>query len=43
MGFFISMRYHKLTEKQLYEMHEEFSFFHSSQGMTKLRGTNKKR
>ncbi len=36
MGFFISMRYHKLTEKQLHEMHEEFSIFLSSQGIDKV-------
>ena len=29
------MRYHKLTEKQLHEMHREFSVFLSSQGIDK--------
>ena len=29
------MRYHKLTEKQLHQMHREFSIFLSSQGIDK--------
>lgn len=37
MGFFISfsMRYHKLSEAQLHEMHEEFAVFLASQGINK--------
>ena len=37
------MRYHKLTEKQLHEMHREFSVFLSSQGIDKNEWDNIKK
>ena len=37
------MRYHKLTEKQLHEMHREFSVFLSSQGIDKEKWNNIKK
>ena len=37
------MRYHKLTEKQLHEMHREFSIFLSSQGIDKEKWNNIKK